>query len=40
MAKLKTAADVVPTLVTDAEDPAAPVVTVPTLIVAAVPLYH
>ena len=37
MAKSKTAAEVVPELVTDADDPGAPVVVVPAAIVAAVP---
>jgi hypothetical protein len=38
MVKFNTAAVAVPLLVTPAEDPAAPVVTVPTLIVAAAPV--
>jgi hypothetical protein len=38
MSKLKTAAELVPTLVTDALLPAAPVVVVPAVIVAAVPV--
>ena len=38
MVKLKTAAEFVPTLVTDALLPASPVVVVPALIVAAVPV--
>jgi hypothetical protein len=37
MAKSKTAAEVVPELVTDADDPGAPVVVVPAAMVAAVP---